>query len=156
MAVRTTSMLACVKDIMTHDPVSVTPDVTARELARVLESNAISGVPVVDAADRVIGVVSKTDLLHRCLEGPLGSRPGTFFQVLAEGMEAGTDLDPEELGMVEEFMTPEPVTASPDEPVGAVARRMADNDVHRVIVVDKQQHMLGIVTSLDLLKVFPS
>jgi CBS domain-containing protein len=145
-----------VKDIMTHDPVCVTADVTARELARVLESNEISGVPVVDAVERVIGVVSKTDLLHRCLEGPLGSRPGTFFEVLAEGMEGGTDLDPEELGTVEEFMTPEPVTALPDEPVGTVARRMADNHVHRVIVVDEQQHVLGIVTSLDLLKVFPT
>ena len=68
-----------VSDIMTRDPISVTADTTARELARVLEANEISGVPVVDARDRLIGVASKTDLLRRCVEGPIGSRPGTMF-----------------------------------------------------------------------------
>ncbi len=156
MAVRTSSTPASVKDIMTRDPVCVTPDTSAVELARILEANEISGVPVVDALDRAIGVVSKTDLLHRCLAGPVGSRPGSFFESLAEGVQTGTGLHPGELGTVEEFMSPEPVTASPDEPIVAVARRMADEGIHRVVVVDEQQHVLGIVTSLDLLKVFPS
>ena len=63
MAVRTSSTPASVKDIMTRDPVCVSPDTSAVELARILEANEISGVPVVDALDRAIGVVSKTDLL---------------------------------------------------------------------------------------------
>ncbi len=150
-----TATARTVKDVMTPDPVRIQSGTTARELARVLETNEISGVPVVDAMDRVIGVVSKTDLLHRALEGPLGSRPGTFFETFAEGLGKGTDLDPEELGTVEEFMTSEVVTALPDDPVPAVARRMASERVHRIIVVDQQRHVLGVVTSLDLLKVFP-
>jgi CBS-domain-containing membrane protein len=47
------------------------------------------------------------------------------------------------------------VTANAEEPIAAVARRMADERVHRIIVVDKSRHVLGIVTSLDLLKEFP-
>ena len=144
-----------VKDIMTADPICVTGDITARELAEILESNQISGVPVLDALERVIGVVSQTDLLRRCVEGPLGSTPGTFSLARAAGLADGTAMDPHELGTVEEFMTPEPVTASPDESIGVVAHRMAEEHVHRVIVVDDEQHVLGIVTSLDLHKAFP-
>jgi CBS domain-containing protein len=141
---------------MTPDPICVGADTSARELARILESNAISGVPVVDSLNRIIGVASKTDLLRRCVEGPLGSRPGTFFESLAEGLGTGTDMDPEELGTVEEFMTTEPVTGRPDEPLGTVARRMADEGVHRVVVIDNRRHVVGIVTSLDLLRQFPA
>jgi CBS domain-containing protein len=65
-------------------------------------------------------------------------------------------MDPGELGTVEEFMTTEPVTGRPDEPLGAVARRMADENVHRVVVVDSRRHVVGIVTSLDLLREFPT
>ena len=143
-----------VKDIMTRDPVCLTGDTSARELARILETNEISGCPVVDALERVIGVVSKTDLLHRAVEGPIGSRRGTFLELLAEGLRDVASA--ESLGNVEDFMTPEPVTAGPDEALAAVARRMASERVHRVVVVDKGRHVLGIVTSLDLLKEFPS
>jgi CBS domain-containing protein len=145
-----------VKDIMTPDPICVGADTTARELARILESNEISGVPVVDSLNRIIGVASKTDLLRRCVEGPIGSRRGTLFESLAEGLDFGSDLDPQELGTVEDFMSPEPVTVFPDDAIGDVARRMADENVHRLVVVDKRRHVVGIVTSLDLLREFPT
>ena len=145
-----------VKDFMTSDPVRVTCDTSARDLARLLEANEISGVPVVDTLDRLVGVVSKTDLLRRCVEGPIGSRPGTMFESLARGLTDDVDLDPEGLGSVAEFMSPYPIVASSDEPIGAVARRMAEEGVHRVVVVDEEKRVLGIVTSLDLLKAFPA
>ena len=107
-------------------------------------------MPVVDPLERVIGVVSRTDLLHRCVEGPLGSRPGSFLSSIAEGLCGQIDI--ETLGVVSEFMSPEPVIATPDEPAGAVARRMIDERVHRVIIVDGENHLLGIVTSLDMLR----
>ncbi len=145
-----------VKDIMTRDPVRVTADTSARELARVLESNEISGVPVVDAQDRVIGVVSRTDLLRRCVEGPLGSRPGSFLEAIAEGLDRGRGLEAAALGSVEDFMSGDPVTAGPDETLPAAAARMAEERVHRIVVVDPQRRCLGIVTSLDLLREFPA
>jgi CBS domain-containing protein len=155
MSVRTKAP-QLVKDVMTADPICIGADTSARELARILESNGISGVPVVDSLNRIIGVASKTDLLRRCVEGPLGSRPGSFFASLAEGLGTGSDMDPEELGAVEDFMTTEPVTGRPDEALGAVARRMAEENVHRIIVVDQRRHVVGIVTSLDVLREFPA
>jgi CBS domain-containing protein len=110
---------------------------------------------VVDASGRLIGVVSKTDILHRALEGPVGSRPGSFFERLAEGFNLDTDMSPESLGTVDELMSPDPITATPEEPVVTVARRMAENGIHRVIVVDRSGGPIGIVTALDALRVFP-
>jgi CBS domain-containing protein len=139
---------------MTRDPLCVGPDTDARELARELEANEISGMPVTDGLDRVIGVVSRTDLLHRVVQGPMGTRPGSFFELLAEGL-SNDEMHPDNLGTVEEFMTPEPVTASLDDFVVDVAHRMADDHIHRIVIVDDGRRVLGIVTTLDLLRVFP-
>jgi CBS domain-containing protein len=152
---RTSTANLLVRDVMTRNPVCVDGSHTVRELARIFDSNEISGAPVVDAQQRLIGVVSKTDILHRALEGPLGSRPSSFFESLAEGLAQGTDMDPEDLGVVEEFMSTEPITARGEEPVSGVAHRMAREGIHRIIVVDDGMHPIGIVTALDLLKVFP-
>lgn len=154
MAAKTTTAATCVRDVMTADPICIGADTSARELARVLEANEISGVPVIDPSDRLIGVVSRTDLLHRCVTGPLGSRPGTFFSHLAEGLDSDSDMDAESLGTVEEFMSTEPVTAGPDDSLPKTARRMAAEGVHRIVVVEDGQ-VVGIVTSLDLLRAFP-
>ena len=143
MSTKTTAAQT-IKDVMTANPIRVSGDTTAREFARILDANEISGVPVVDALDRVIGVVSKTDLLHRCVEGPAGSTSGTFFEALAEARSA--ELEADDLGTVEEFMTPEPVVASGDDAIAGTARRMAQEGVHRVIVIDDQRRVLGIVT----------
>ena len=143
-----------VSTIMTANPLCISPDTPARELARLLEANGISGVPVVDGLNRVIGVISKTDLLRRVVEGPQGSSRESFFESLAEGL-TDDDLYPDNLGTVEEFMTPSPVTAVLDDTIGTVARRMAEDGVHRVVVVDDERMVLGIVTSLDVLRAFP-
>lgn len=144
-----------VKDVMTREPVGVAPSMTLRELAQLLDTNEISGVPVVDTQDHVLGVVSKTDLIHRWLEGEEGSRAEPFGEVLDEEWGDLALMMPEELGVVEDIMSADVVTATEDEPISAVARRMAEIGVHRVIVVDERGYLRGIVTSLDLLKVFP-
>ena len=146
-----------VKDVMTPDPVCADAAASLQELAELFDANEISGVPVVDAQNRLIGVVSKTDLIHRCLEGPIGAREGMeFFDRLRIGMSPSRDLDPNDLGVAEDFMSIDPVTARPDELLSAVARRMADERVHRVVVVSEGNEPVGIVTSLDALKAFPA
>jgi CBS domain-containing protein len=154
MATKAVSQIQ-VKDIMSRNPVCVDLGTTAKELAETLEGNEISGVPVLDLQQRVVGVVSRTDLIHRALEGPLGSRPGSFFSALAEGLGGATDFESDDLGTVGDFMTTDPVTATAEEPVGKVARRMSAEGVHRCVVVDDRGRAVGIVTTLDLLRVFP-
>ncbi len=136
---------------MTSNPLSVRPSTTPRELARVLTDHAISGVPVVDASSHVVGVVSKTDLLQWCLRGGLGFGTANLLQSLADG-GTGTRVDAVDLGIVADFMSDVPLTASPEEPIPDVARRMRDHHVHRVIVVDERNLLIGVVTAFDLLR----
>jgi len=143
-----------VEDIMTRNPITVNLDASVRELAELFDANDISGAPVVDAQARLVGVVSKTDLIHRCIEGPVGSGPDSFFAALAEGF-GGTDVDVDSLGTVADFMTSQTVTASVSETLAVIARRMASENVHRVIVVNDDRDVLGVVTTLDLLQHFP-
>lgn len=146
-----------VADIMTRDPVSVTPDIGARELAQILADNQISGVPVVDAQDRVIGVASRTDLLQWCVTGGLGLGAADLLPSLARRANAERERRlPDDLGIVEDFMSAEPISCTAETAVSVVAARMAEERVHRVIVLDEDGCLQGIVTSLDVLKAFPA
>jgi CBS domain-containing protein len=145
-----------VRDVMTEKPVCVESGDSLRDLARMLDENEISGAPVVDDQDRLVGVVSRTDLLRRLLEGPIEARPGEDWLDLLMADSVGTfEIDVARLGTVDDVMSIDPVTATPEETVATVARRLAAARVHRAIVVDPSRHPIGIVTTLDLLKVFP-
>ena len=141
------------KDVMTTDPVCVSPSTRIRELARVLEEHEISGAPVTDQQGKVIGVVSKTDLIRRCSEGTDAIPPAYLFEILSEqGDEDETsEVMPEPLVCVEDFMTEDPLMVGPEISVVSVARLMHDKRIHRVIVADDGKFPLGIVTSMDLL-----
>jgi len=145
-----------IADVMTAHPTCVDGATTFQELARVFAENDISGVPVVGANGELVGIASKTDLVRRCLEGEPDLPPAYLFELLAEERGEEWESIPEPVVVVEDFMTTDPVTASPSEPVLAVAARMAENRIHRVIVIDHQNRPIGIVTSLDLLHVLAS
>lgn len=143
-----------VADIMSKNPVRVDMTASIHELAEILDGNGISGAPVVDPGGTLVGVVSQKDLIHRIIEGPLDAPGDGFFGSLAEVFTGGVDAV--DLGCVEDVMSLDPVTATPDEPVAAIARRMAEHRVHRVIVINDGREPIGIVTTLDVLRVFPA
>lgn len=140
-----------VREVMTPNPVYISPAATIRDLAELLDSNEISGVPVVDVQERVIGVVSKTDLLGRWISGTNESGSSSFLELLEDGLQTG-EYSIDDQGTVEEFMSVDPVTTTPDKPITDIARRMVSERVHRVIVVDENMRLKGIVTTLDILK----
>lgn len=144
------------RDVMTADPVCVVPSTRIAELARILEEHEISGVPVIDQQGRVVGVVSKTDLVRRCAEGVDDIPPGYLFEVLSDqGQDEETsEVIPEPLVCVEDFMTEAPLTVAPEVSIAAIARMMFDRRIHRVIVTDEEGFPVGIITTLDLLGAF--
>lgn len=152
MTTKTQTTQLHARDIMTRDPITVFMSDSIAEVAQLLESNQISGVPVLDVHDRVVGIVSKTDILRRALEGPLGARPGTYFELIAGGLGEHTDLDEEELGSVGEFMSTDLVSVTPDATVREVARKMIKESVHRVVVLDGDKRAVGIITTFDVLR----
>jgi CBS domain-containing protein len=140
-------------DVMTPEPVCVDPSTSIRSLARVFEDNEISGAPVVDAEGRVIGVVSKTDLIRRCSEGSADAPPAYLFEILCEqeSVDGAGELPPEAVFCVEDFMSEDPLMVSPEMSAASIARELHERRLHRVIVVDSDQRPVGVVTSLDLL-----
>jgi CBS domain-containing protein len=144
------------KDVMTSEPVCVEPSTTIRELARVFEEHEVSGAPVVDAQGRVIGVVSKSDLIRRCSEASLDVPPSYLFEALCEQDAEEGAMEPiaEPLFCVEDFMTEDPFMVSPEMSLATLAREMFERRIHRAIVVDDARLPLGIVTSLDVLGYF--
>jgi CBS domain-containing protein len=61
-----------------------------------------------------------------------------------------------DLGIVADFMTSAPITIGPDSSVAEAARRVAQHHIHRLIVMSADNKLMGVVTSLDLLRAFPS
>ena len=144
-------------DVMSSHPICIAADANLAEAAEVFDANEISGAPVIDAEDRVIGVISKTDLLHRLLEGS-ADEPGrmSFSDYFGLARGSGSSLDLDDLGVVGDVMTPDPVLAQRTTPMREIAERMVAERVHRIVVVDEKQHAVGVVTTLDLLDAFSS
>jgi CBS domain-containing protein len=132
---------ALVKDIMTTDVAAVRSGASYREMAALLRSRRVSGLPVVDTEGIVLGVVSETDMLTRALEERPARWPHPRHVTTAE--LTARDL-----------MTHPAVTTSPDEPVADVARLMSARKLRRLPVVNAQGHLVGIVTRSDVLSVF--
>jgi CBS domain-containing protein len=151
------------QDIMTTDLLTVTPATTLTQFARILTEDEISGCPVVTVDGRLVGIVGKTDLLARLLEGRHDFASNPDFRGLLglgeEGLVAppGTAQESEEeiFGTVEDIMVPNPVTVLPDASILDVARALAENRIHRVLVVEKGK-LKGIITSLDVIAHFAS
>ncbi len=140
-------MNAIVKDVMTTRVIWVKKGASFREIASALREHKVSAFPVVDAAGKVIGVVSEADLLTK--EALYGEEPGVIEGILhrkdqekARGITAG------------ELMTAPPVTIHPDDSVENAARLMYARRVKRLPVVDANNYLVGIVSRSDLLAVF--
>ena len=142
-----------VRDIMIAPVITVKPGTTVRELADILAQNKISGVPVVDEQDRVLGMVSEADIilqdadLHfpyyiQFLEGVI------YLQSVHKFEERFRKAFGSK---VSEIMTEEVISATPDDTVREVATLMADRNVNRVPVTEDGR-LVGIVTRGDIVR----
>ncbi len=140
------------KDIMHKDPITVTGDMTIRELARLLIDNQISGAPVVDRHGALMGVVSQTDLVRRDREmKPSAEIPSYYREGEKEAYGSGYQIEDPDFTRVADVMTPAVLSCDEGAPVEDVARLMLAKHVHR-IVVTRGGRLTGIVTSMDMLR----
>lgn len=142
------------RDIMRTKVLTARPDMTVRELAQLLTENHITGVPVVDGAGRLVGVVSQTDLVRHELEpaeAAAGAAPA-FHRDPEQALPRGFSTLVPDYTRVSEVMTPAAITEEEDAPLKDLARLMQKNHIHRVVIT-RQGRVRGIVTSMDLLGV---
>lgn len=137
-------------DVMTPNVITVTPDSEVREIASLLVEHGISAVPVVDADNRVLGIVSEGDLIRR-VESDNGE-PRSWWLRLFSGHSA-VDYVKSHGRKAREIMTPDPLTVSEDEPLHQIASLLEKHRIKRVPVV-RDGRLVGIVSRSNLLRGF--
>ncbi|MFJ4205678.1 CBS domain-containing protein [Streptomyces sviceus] len=138
---------------MTTEVVEARRGTSFKDVARLLHRHRISGLPVLDHDDKVVGVVSQTDLVHRRTgrhdreraqrsRAPAPPRSGIRTDTASRATTAG------------ELMSTPAVTVHPEQRVADAARVMERHHVDRLPVVDEEDRLIGIATRRDLLRVF--
>ncbi|MEV0321371.1 CBS domain-containing protein [Streptomyces sp. NPDC050658] len=140
--------------VMTGDVVSVRYGTPFKEVARLLSEYRISGLPVIDAEDKVVGVISETDLLVREVEAPDPYRRRRRLRMPRMTAAARRGRSKATARTAGRLMSTPPVCVHADNTIAEGARRMARDRVERLPVVDDEERLVGIVTRRDLLQVF--
>jgi CBS domain-containing protein len=140
------------RDVMTKPVVSVRPDMSTREIARLLLDKGISAVPVVDNNGAPIGMVTEGDLIRR--DEAREARREWWLQALAEGER----IAPELLAWLDTqnrtaraFMSTPVITVSEETQLRDIARLLVAHRIKRVPVV-RDNRVVGIVAREDLLR----
>jgi CBS domain-containing protein len=140
--------------IMTRPVISVTPETTIVDAANTMLQKHVSGLPVVDAAGKLVGIISEGDFIRRSEIGTQRKR-GRFLRfILGPGQEA-VDFVREHGRKIAEIMTPEPVTIGEDTSLEEIVRLMEKNHVKR-LPVTRGDKIVGIVSRSNLLQAVAS
>jgi acetoin utilization protein AcuB len=130
--------LELVRDWMSHDVVSVTPDTLLPEAEKLLINHTIRRLPVVEDG-RLVGIITYGDIRE--------ARPGKpgSFNLWALGSTMAQLC-------VSEIMTADPVTVSPDDTIGEAAQLMLNHMISGLPVVNHQGELVGIITESDIFR----
>lgn len=143
-----------VRDLMQRHLISVQASDPLEEVERVLADARISGVPVLDEDGQMLGVLSAKDLVRRHAEdSELPEDLGFQDTVLDADDTEPVAYRRSQAGQLcaGDVMTTDVKTIHPDASVAETARAMVDNEVHRLLVVDRGR-LVGIVSTMDLLR----
>jgi acetoin utilization protein AcuB len=129
-----------VKDRMTCNPVTITPDTSFPEAFRMIRERKIRHLPVVDEQGKLIGIVAQTDLLHA---SPSTATPFNVFEMsyLLANLH------------VREVMSSPPITVPEDAPLEEVARVMVEKKIGCLPVM-RDGALVGMITETDIFETF--
>ncbi|WP_240677832.1 CBS domain-containing protein [Actinacidiphila soli] len=136
-----------VRDVMSVPAVSVPDDTPFLEIVRTLSREHLSAVPVVDADDQVIGVVSESDLLAKAAVLVAAPHPGPIRRLREHRLYDKSDGE-----TASTLMTSPAITVRPGTPVADAAWLAARSHLKRLPVVDHQGRLVGVVSRIDLVR----
>ena len=139
-----------ISDIMTHPVITVTAETTVADAAELMIGHRISGLPVVDAAGEVAGIVTEGDLLRRAETGTERRRARWLEFLIAPGRLA-SEYAHANGRRVGEVMTDAVVSVGPDDAVADLIDLMERRRIKRVPVID-QGRLVGIVSRANLVR----
>ena len=136
-------------EIMTRDVVTVNPDTPVAEVAAAMGRRGISGLPVVDGENKVVGMISEKDFLAR-----MGvTEPRNFMSLVAGCLQTkGCVALPIRKALAGDIMSAPAVTVAPETSVQTIAATLTAKRVNRVAVTDPAGRLLGLVSRGDIVK----
>jgi CBS domain-containing protein len=147
-------MSKTVAQIMSTEPVTVTPKTSLTEAIQILAERQISGLPVVDDSGELVGIISETDLTWQ--ETGVDTPPYVMFLDSVIYLQNPAKHNQEihkALGQtVEDAMSDRPTTITGDRPVREAARIMHEKKVRQLPVVDEGDRLIGIITQGDVIR----
>lgn len=137
-------------DIMTARVISARPDVSVGALAALMGDNGISAVPIVDADDRVVGIVSEGDLVRRSETGT-ERRRGWWLRAFAEPQTLAAEYVKAHGRKAADVMTREVISVSEDTPVADIVDLLERHRIKRVPVL-RDGKLVGVVSRANLVR----
>ncbi len=147
-------MVKTVAEIMTREPIVVTPVTPLKEAIQILAEHHISGLPVVNEQGVLVGVISESDLMWQ----ETGAEPPPYVMVLDSIIYLQNPHKYEQeihkaLGQtVGEVMTSHVTTIKPDKSLQEAAQALQQKQVHRLPVLDNAGKLIGILTRGDIIR----
>ncbi len=143
------------RDVISTNVVSINPQDTLREAVDTMVENRVSALPVVDARGHCVGVISVTDLLGVTKDlsdelNALSVSQGLDHEALVQKLEQADVLTEQ----VKAWMSTDVVSVEIESTIHNAATLMLRNRVHRLIVLDDQRRVVGVVSTMDLLAAF--
>ncbi|MFZ7101646.1 MAG: CBS domain-containing protein [Peptococcaceae bacterium] len=141
------------RDIMTETVVTAKPEQTVEEVAKIFIEEKISGIPVVDKDNKVIGIISEGDLVFQQKK----VTPPVIIRLFDGILELGQQKFYQEMKKiaaykVEDLMTGEVIAVEQDTDINDVATLMVNHNINRVPVLAEDKKLLGIITRHDIIK----
>ncbi len=130
-----------VREVMTSPVVTVRPEIDVRQAAALMIRRRLKRLPVVDEAGRLVGIVSRVDLLRTVAGAPEGPPGPEQYPPHVPGTAP-----------VRTIMSPEVPVVAADAPLSEVVNVVASTRLNRAVVVDEHRHVLGIITDAELIE----
>ncbi len=145
------------KDIMTREVHAAKPDDKVESVTHLMLDNKISGIPVVDDRNHVVGIITEKDLMIRAKELRVPFYLTLFDSIifLENPIRFNNEVKKYTATKVKDAMTTKVITVDEDTPVSDVVKIMQDKRINRVPVV-RNHKLVGIITRNDVLKVLVS
>ena len=145
------------KDIMTKKVISVKPETKITEAANLLHKYNLTGLPVTDKENKVVGIISEADFMTQDHHLHLPSYIQTL-QIFKPWERSDEKLKKEIKKLsnvkVSEIMNRKTITTSPKTDLKDLAALFAEKRVNPIPVTDKENHLLGIVSRSDIIRLF--
>lgn len=141
------------RDIMTSDVITVREDTTIDEVSRIFVEKHISGLPVVNQYNKLVGVISEGDLMYK--HKPV--KPPTFINLFdglfpVDRKEFQEDMKRIAAHEVKDLMTKPAVYAYEDASIGDLATLIVEKKVNRIPIVNEVMEVVGLVSRHDLVR----